>query len=245
MTVASMAMYPFPQLRPAYDRLWEAVRRQLPFEAPLLEWQLAAEVACRRPDLLLGQTCGWPLITELRSSVQVVGTFDCDVEGGRDATYCSVIISGREEDVGDILRAPDSTVAANSSDSLSGWISLQAVAAGEGVNLDAVEWTGSHADSAQAVRDGRADLASIDAVSWTHFDHAGLSVVGHGPRVPCLPLVTAVTSPDAVVSSLRGAFASVVADPSMAETCAALRIRGFVERRLADYEELSSLAQVG
>jgi hypothetical protein len=58
-------------------------------------------------------------------------------------------------------------------------------------------------------------------------------------------LVTAVTSPDAVVQSLRGAFASVVADPSMAETCAALRIRGFVERRLADYEELSSLAQVG
>ena len=74
--------------------------------------------------------------------------------------------------------------------------------------LDDVCWTGSHAASLDAVRDGRAVVASIDAVSWAHLDHAGLSVVGSGPRVPCLPLVTSASSSDALVDELRGAFAS-------------------------------------
>lgn len=244
MTVASMAMYPFPHLRPAYDQLWDAVRRQLRFATTPLEWQLSADVACRRPDLVLGQTCGWPLITELQSHVRVVGTFDCDVEGAVDGTYCSVLVGGREGVLGDLLRPPGAVVAANSPDSLSGWISLQVAAALVKAPLDNVLWTGSHAASVDAVRDGHAVVASVDAVSWANLDHTGLSVVGSGPRVPCLPLITSASSSDALVDDLRAAFAGVVADPAMADCCATLRIREFVERGLADYQELSSLAEV-
>lgn len=245
MTVASLAMYPFPQLRAAYDRLWNAVRSHLSFEAPSLDWDLDPEVACRRRDLLIGQTCGWPLVSELAATVQVVGTFDCDVDGAVDGTYCSVLVSHSNEPLAEILHRPQLVVAANSRSSLSGWISLQSIAASHAVNLEAVEWTGSHASSIEAVGDGRADLASIDAVSWAHLGGVGLCVVGHGPRVPCLPLVTSGSSAAEVVAELRGALSESVNDPAMAEMCASLKIRGFLGRELDDYEGISDLVQLG
>jgi ABC-type phosphate/phosphonate transport system substrate-binding protein len=241
MTVASLAMYPFTHIRPDHERLWDAVRARLSFDAPGLDWEVSHDVACRRDDLLIGQTCGWPLITDLASRVRVVGTFDCDVDGAVDGTYRSLLVSRAPGSLVEILHRPGLTVAANSKDSLSGWVSLYSVAAGHGVRLDAVEWTGAHASSVEAVRQGRADLAAIDSVSWTHLDTTGLSVVGHGPRVPCLPLVTSSRSSDAVIAELRHAFAAAVGDPSMAATCASLRIRGFLDRELTDYQQVSGL----
>jgi len=245
MTIASLAMYPFVHLQPAYDKLWDAVGQQLPFEVPTLNWDVPPDVACRRDDLLVGQTCGWPLITELAPSVHVLGTFDFDVDGAFDGTYRSVLVSSDEGPLSDILARRELTIAANSPDSLSGWISMLVVAASSDVELHEVEWTGSHAASVEAVRQGRADLASIDAVSWVHIDDSALSVVGHGPRVPCLPLVASGSVDADVVDQLRRAFGAVVSDPTMADVCATLRIRGFVARQLADYEGLSVLAQLG
>ena len=71
MTIASLAMYPFPTLRPAYDRFWQGVRARLSFAAPDLDWDLSAAEACSRQDLLLGQTCGWPLVTSLAGAGSV------------------------------------------------------------------------------------------------------------------------------------------------------------------------------
>ena len=245
MTVASLAMYPFDNLRPHWNHLWEGVRARLSFDAPALDWQLSADEAARRDDLLLGQTCGWPLVTDLAGRVRLVGTFDCDVEGAVDGTYYSLLVSNRDQPVADILRRPGLRVAANSVDSLSGWISLLSVANAHAVKLDAVEWTGAHALSVVAVREGRADLAAIDSVTWTHLDHAGLSVVGRCPRIPCLPLVTAGSSTDTIVSELRRALAESVSDPAMAASRAALRIRGYLDRELDAYEGVTALAQVG
>ena len=209
-----------------------------------------AVVAPTRPfagdDLLLGQTCGWPLVADLAGKVRLVGTFDCDVDGAIDGTYCSLLVSNRNETVADILRRPGLRVVANSADSLSGWISLLSVgqcSRGEARRRRVV--TGAHAVSVVALRERRADLAAIDSVTWTHLDHTGLSVVGQGPRIPCLPLVTAGSSSDTVVAELRRALAATVSDPEMTSSLAALRIRGFLDRELDAYEGVLALAQVG
>jgi ABC-type phosphate/phosphonate transport system substrate-binding protein len=247
-------MYPYPQLRSAYDQLWDGVRSTLSATSPPLDWDLDAAFACRRDDLLIGQTCGWPLITELASTVRVLGTFDHNVPGASHGTYCTVLISAEpDESLADILCRPDLVVAANSLDSLSGWISLRSVAATHGVWLEAlsetvdqkIEWTGSHAASIEVVRRRDAHLASIDAVSWAHLDGDGLSIVGHGPRVPCLPLVTSGSSTDVDVGELRAALTAAVRDPEMADACATLKIRDFLIRDLADYEGLPALAELG
>jgi ABC-type phosphate/phosphonate transport system substrate-binding protein len=246
VTIASLAMYPFPELDDAYDHLWSAVRARMPFGAPPLDRDLPAADACRRGDLILGQTCGWPLVTELAERVQVVGTFDVDVAGAHDGTYRSVLISRQPVSLDDLLRRPQLRVAANSIDSLSGWVSLRAVASAAGVALADVEWTGAHIASVEAVRDGRADLASIDAVTWAHLGEPDdLAVVGHGPRVPCLPLVTSSSTSTDQLQRLRAALAAAVADPALADDCRTLRIKAFVVRTLSDYESLHSLAELG
>ena len=129
-------------------------------------------------------------------------------------------------------------------DSLSGWISLRSVAAAHDVAIDNVEWTGAHANSIVALQAGRCHIASIDAVSWAHLEPRGLFVVGHGPRIPCLPLVTARSSGLAVRDELRSCLAAAVADASLAEVCATLKIRRFIERDLADYEGVTQLVEL-
>ena len=245
MTIASLAMYPFPQLRSAYDQLWDNVRSRLPFEAPALDWEVDPDVASRRGDLVLGQTCGWPLVKHLAETVRVVGTFDCAVPDAVDGTYCSLLVSSIEDSLSSILHRDDLRVAANSADSLSGWISLLSAAASFDVHLDDVEWTGAHVASIEALRNGRCHLAAIDAVTWAHLGGPALTVVGRGPRIPCLPLVTAASTSDSVLAELRTALRSAVNDPAAAAVCATLRIRGFVERHLTDYEGVSALVQLG
>lgn len=244
MTFASLAMYPFTDLQAAWEHLWDDVRSRLSFDAPALDWDVDPHVASRRDDLLLGQTCGWPLIKDLAQLVHVVGTFDCTVDGASDGTYRSVLVSNIDEPLTSILRRADLRVAVNSRDSLSGWISLLSVANAEGVELGDIEWTGAHAISIEAVRDGRCQLASIDAVSLAHLGGRGLSMVGHGPRVPCLPLVTSRSMPGAVVDNLRVALAAAVADAAMAETLATLKVRGFLTMELADYQAVSNLVEL-
>ncbi|HZX55039.1 MAG TPA: PhnD/SsuA/transferrin family substrate-binding protein [Ilumatobacteraceae bacterium] len=244
MTVASLAMYPYDHLRPSWDQLWDAVRSRLSFDAPALDWELDPDVAALRDDLVLGQTCGWPLATAMRSAVHVVCTFDCDVEGDDDGSYRSVVVSPIDASLDDIFSRADLRVAVNSVDSLSGWISLRSVAAAHHVTVDNVEWTGAHADSIVALQDGRCQLASIDAVSWAHLAPRGLFIVGHGPRIPCLPLVTARSSGLGVRDELRSCIGGAVADASLAEVCATLKIRRFIERDLADYEGVTQLVEL-
>jgi ABC-type phosphate/phosphonate transport system substrate-binding protein len=241
--LASLAMYPFPSLRAATDELWSVIRGHLDAGPDRLEWEIGVPEVWRHPALFLAQTCGWPLVTELLDAVVVVGVFDYDVPGAEHGTYQSVIVSPHDVAL-DVLRSQAGVVAAvNGADSLSGWVSLQHV---WGSAPNRVLTTGAHLESVRALAQGRADVASVDAVSWDHFGRIepvlveGLHVIGAGPRVPCLPFVTARRH-SALVPALRAAFAAAVADPAASDACAALRVRGFVPLDLADYLPLRSL----
>lgn len=241
--IASLAMYPFAPLRSAAGELWSIIRGHLGGGPAALEWVVVAPEVWRHPDLLIAQACGWPLVTELTDHVAVVGTFDHDVPGGEHGTYCSVIVSRHDTTLEALRARPEVVAAINSRDSLSGWISLQVAWGGE---PQKVLETGAHQQSVKALASGRADVASIDAVSWAHVCHLepalvdGLHVVGAGPRVPCLPIVAGWRHANEV-GAVRAAFAAAVADPAAAEACAALRIRGFVPLEFADYAPLRTL----
>lgn len=242
-SVASLAMYPFAALRDATDQLWEAVRRHLGWGPATLEWDILTPDVWFHPDLLLAQTCGWPLVTQLADSMAVVGAFDHDVPDAHDGTYRSVLVSSSDVMLDELRDRPGVVAAVNGRDSLSGWVSL--VYAWGGVPTDVIE-TGAHVESVRAVADGRAHVASIDAVSWALLGDlepgavAGLHVVGAGPRVPCLPVVVPIAHGD-TIDALRAAFTAAVAEPDLARALAALRIRGFVPLDLSDYLPLRAL----
>lgn len=224
MTV-SLPMYPFPEWRGATETLWETVRDHVPDLPPLAAWDAGDDTHAlwRSPSMVVSQACGWPLVTELTGLVRVVGTFRYRTRRWAGDRYRSVVVARRD------AGAPASgTAAVNGHDSLSGWVSLVAFLSRE---PDDVLVTGSHLASLAAVVDGTAAFASVDAVTFAYAEShrpdlvAGLTVVGEGPCVPCLPLITRIDATDDRVETLRHALAAAVAEqPGPAAT---LLIDGF------------------
>ncbi|NND76412.1 MAG: PhnD/SsuA/transferrin family substrate-binding protein [Ilumatobacter sp.] len=245
--VAALRMYDLDEVRAPCEQLWSAVASRLDDAPRELTWTGAPGVEWSDPDLVLGQTCGWPLVTDLRDAVTVVGAFDYDIAGadGRPQ-YGSVLVASEARP----LDAFRNTVAAvNGTDSLSGWVSLGvavADAARPAPFFSRLVETGSHRASVEAVRSGDAALASIDAVSWALLERhvpsltRGLVVVGNGPTVPTLPLITAAPDPE----PLRDALDAALADPATADSRAVLLINGFHRLDLSSYEALVRLGPV-
>ncbi len=252
--IGALPMYDFPELGEATDALWRSWRRAamargLEVDAERTRPSGDLLEHWRRTDVLLTQTCGYPYRAALAGSVAVVGTFDYDtgdpgVDPGR---YRSVLVTRAGQ--GPEVLADGVSVAVNGLESLSGCVSLGAALAAAGVGrVGHVVLTGAHADSVVAVASGRADLASIDAVSWRIFETvrpaavAGLVTVGHGPVVPCLPLVTAQRP---AVDRLRAALADAVGDLTRSDPAALglLRIRGFVPLEGPEYDVTLDLAR--
>jgi ABC-type phosphate/phosphonate transport system substrate-binding protein len=233
--IASLAMYPFDIARPAFDTIWAAARNSLDDAPDTLRWD-DPRPHWTSPELYVGQACGWPLVTELSDRVAVVGCFDLDLDGAFDGTYRSALIAHPDND-----RWRTGVAAVNDRTSLSGWISLHAALS----TVDRWFVTGSHVASCEAVADGRADVASIDALSLHLFMRerpelaTQLRIVGSGPAVPCLPLITAHRH---LVGPLRQAFRTACTDPQTAEARHSLALRGFMERDLGDYLHLVDLS---
>lgn len=242
-------MYGFAPVRPHLDHLWSLVVGAVPSLPPSLEWDVDLHAQWRDPALAISQTCGWPVVTELSDlvasgAVRVLGTFVpaiADIEGH---TYRSVLVA-RSPEPGSLVGV---RAAVNSTASLSGWVSLVHAVHGAGATWQGeVLLTGSHADSMVAVRDGRADVASIDALTfalqcrWFPDVVAGLHVVGHGPRVPCLPIIAGPAAAAVPTESLRDALRDAVVDASSAAARDALLIRDFVPLDAADYLPIAVL----
>jgi ABC-type phosphate/phosphonate transport system substrate-binding protein len=225
-------MYPFPEWRPATEALWAAVRRRLPDLPELMGWaDDDVHALWHDPTMVVSQACGWPLVTELAGTVRVIGAFRYRTRRWSGDHYRSVVVArraGREPLTG--------RAAVNSTASLSGWLSLVTFLGRAPAD---VTLTGSHLASLVAVRDGAAAIASIDAVTFAYAERhrpdlvAGLTVVGDGPRVPCLPLIAPVAATDERIASLRGAFAAAATDET--DAAATLLIDGFTPLDATDY----------
>ncbi|MEO6124922.1 MAG: PhnD/SsuA/transferrin family substrate-binding protein [Ilumatobacteraceae bacterium] len=248
-TFSSMAMYPYESLRSSWDDLYGMVARGVTGAPNELRWDLDVHDTWLSPQLVLGMTCGWPLVNQLQRRVRVVGTFVYAVDGEVSHTYRSVIIARQAATVADLT---DRTLAFNSTDSLSGYVSMiSLLPAGQSAWAGPTLETGGHLLSIDAVRDGCADIASIDALAWTYTQREapetlqGLVIIDRGPLVPHLPLITNIATTDESLGAWRTAFAETIRNPAMATTLDRLMIQGFVALDVADYETaLSPLRRV-
>ncbi len=244
-------MYAFDAIRPAYERMWGGVVARVPDLPPTLTWPDDVHTSWTEDAFVVKQACGWPLVTRLAATVRVVGAFEHDVAGAEGHRYRSVIVSNRgpSDRVTDPADVAGSTVAYNSADSLSGWISLLAWM-GESCG-PAVE-TGSHLASLAMLRADRASIASIDSVTLAHVrrhdpdSFAGLHVIGSGPLVPSLPVIVPASLGDDAIARLRRALGEVIDDDSLADTRRELLTTGFVPLDLDDYRrDLRHLTAAG
>lgn len=228
--VASLGMYDFPWLAEATDALWAELRDALRGAGlggvpDALDRERPLRAIWRDPALLLGQTCGYPLMTELSDTLQVVATPVYDLPGCHGASHRSFVVVPADEPAELLGQMRGRRCAINGRDSNTGMNLLRALIAplaGGRRFFAAVIETGAHLESLRAVREGRADLAAIDCVTHgltaLHRPEllAGTRVLTETRASPALPFVTATGAPPAEPAALRAALGQAVRRPAAA-----------------------------
>ncbi len=101
---AGLPMYDPPELHPIVDAWWSGIARALRAEGipdvpDRLDRCLALDALWGAPDLLLTQTCGFPLFGSHANRLQYVATPRYAAPGCAGADYCSWIVVGASSPV--------------------------------------------------------------------------------------------------------------------------------------------------
>ncbi|MDJ0614511.1 MAG: PhnD/SsuA/transferrin family substrate-binding protein [Rhizobiaceae bacterium] len=205
--IATLSMYDWPETRPALERFWNLIAKELenaglpsPKQLNNSEEQMPL---WQSPDLIVGQTCGWPYANHLRGTAIPFARFDHGLDECPPGTYRSVFIGQSLADKL-YLESPEALaacpmIAINGEDSQSGFHVFSEVAGQQPAALlshNKLLHTGSHRASILAVAKKEAQIAAIDAVAFElakkHEPRAvqNISIVGHSRPKPSLPLIT-------------------------------------------------------
>jgi len=255
-------MYDLPELEAANDALWSALAERLQARGVAdvpdrLTRQGPLAVIWTDPRLLLGQTCGYPLVTSLNGRVRVVATPRYSAPGCEGALYRSAVIVRTLDPALRLADLRGRRLAVNELGSNSGMNLLRAEIAPLAAELafrdaaffSAVAITGAHVSSVEAVAAGEADVAAIDCVVWAHLQRLrpaatrDLRVLAWTKAAPGLPLIAAATTDAALLAALRQALAEVARDTRLAAVRAALLLEGFETLDQEAYAPLLALEQ--
>lgn len=200
----------------------------------------------RSEDLLLSQTCGFPLVTQLLE-VQLVGGFHYCAPGCEGTRYRSFLVARVEDEHRPLAGFRGRRVVCNSADSQSGYnvlIKMITPLATDGAFFSQVLFSGSHRQSLIELHNRTADIAAIDCVTWALIKQHhpslldGLAIVDHSPLAPGLPLITSQSTSPQTLSLLRDALRELVSNAAYQAVCDALFITGFSEVAREEYAAL-------
>ena len=224
-----LPMYALPELEATNAAWWRGLGRHLKAAgAPVLpeqpEHPARLESLWLSPRLVLAQTCGYPLTHGLAGKVRYVATFCYGAPGCHGASYCSLVLVRREDPALDLADLRGRRAAINSWDSHSGMNALRqmvAPLAREERFFRSILVSGSHRDSLAEIRNGGADVAAVDCVTFALLQQevpeetAGLRVLARTASAPGLPLITRLEATDQEVAALRRGLVAAVADATL------------------------------
>ena len=259
MSVASLPMYDLEPLRNATDAWGQAVakafrHRGLAGVPDTLDRGAFGDrfKVWSSPDLLLSQTCGYPLTHAFADKVRLVAIPFYGAPHCLGCDYCSVILVHENSDATRVKDLRGTRVAVNGFDSQSGFNALRASVARharDGRFFGEVIETGSHLVSARSVAEGKADVCSSDCVThalWSrHLPDAvaGTRVLTTTQHAPNLPYVTNITRSDEEVEAMQLGLLDAVADPEFAAARALLMLVGFTMLPRSTYDRIDAMEQ--
>jgi ABC-type phosphate/phosphonate transport system substrate-binding protein len=241
LRTAGLPMYDPPPLHAAHDALWAAIAQRLHTDgvdgAPdRLTRGETPETIWGDPGLLLSQTCGYPLVNELKGRVQLVATPSYQAKGCDGPFHRSAVVVRAGDGASALADLRGRICAINAPTSNTGMNLLRseiAPIAGGLPFFGSLVITGSHAASARLVAEGGADLAAIDCVTLDQMQRfepevtRRLRVLSWSVRSPGLPMITGASTSPATLQALRRALDGVIADPALDAVRADLRLTGF------------------
>lgn len=252
---ASLPMYDWPELRAATDAWWAALAQAFAAEgirdAPArLVHDVPGPELWDAPELLLSQTCGYPLTHEWAGRLSLVATPHYAADGCSGPDYCSFVVVRRADGLSSIEHLRGRTAAFNDPMSQSGYSALRSVVAPYararqffGVVIE----TGGHLASLEAVMRGGADVCAVDSVVWAlagrhrpEFAEA-LEALAVSPTAPGLPYVTRPDVAAGTLDRMRAALERAFADPGLAGIRTALLLDGVSVPGAAAYDRILDL----
>ncbi len=198
--IASFPMYLRPENQAAHEAYWALIRTALAdhgIAAPdRLTHDAPIHATWGRADLVVGQICNYPYRTRFADRVTLIGAGDYGLPDAGPGEYYSVLVARVDDPRSDVAAFQGAHFAYNSADSQSGWAAPRLMADATGTAFGSLIETGGHRASARAVADGRADLASIDAVTWSSIARwdawaENLRVIARTDATPGLSFITA------------------------------------------------------
>ncbi|POF28486.1 phosphate/phosphite/phosphonate ABC transporter substrate-binding protein [Roseibium marinum] len=252
-----LPMYDWPEVRDANADLEAALQTALVETLELgpsqiSDWPEHLDIAEAwvRPEMLLTQTCGYPLTHALSGKVRLLGAPHYSAPGCEGPRYCSQIVVGRDSPFEKLADLRGARAVFNSLDSQSGMNALRHSVAGVAAGkpfFSRVSPSGGHLASLNAVAQGDADVAAIDAVCWELACRyrpdlaAYLRPIARTASAPVLPLITSLRFSEREADLIAEAVAAVFTAPETRKSRERLGIRGFSRLSVADYAPILSM----
>jgi ABC-type phosphate/phosphonate transport system substrate-binding protein len=252
--IASLGMYDHGCQQAANDRLWAEIAGTLRARGvagvPVrLERTRSVQDTWHDPDLLFGQICGFPLVTDPSLALRVLALPVYDAPECEDGMHRSFLIA-RQEDSASIDSYRGRRAAINDVQSNTGMNLFRAVIAGIAQGqpfFESVRETGSHRQSISAIILGEADIGAIDGVTYAAVLRAepdlaaSLRILATTAESATPPFVTSRNTPIETVAALRMALADVAANPGLSEVRAALFLADIIPGGVDRYAPLRTL----
>lgn len=257
--IASLPMYDFAPVRHATDAWWQGLAKALRLQGledvPATLTRERAERSWRRPNLLLGQVCGYPLMRFHGVKPNLIATPCYEAAGCEGPNYSSFIVVHADSRAQSMEDLRGQIAAISGLDSHSGCHVLRAMVAplaSAGSKFFGRQIiTGSHAGSLEAIEAREADIAAIDAITFSLIKRSmpdalgSFRVLGRTPRAPAPPYVTSSTMPKDQVDRIRDALVDALSDPTLATCRDELMIGGAKLLPIEKYNKIEEMARIG
>ncbi|WP_213878482.1 PhnD/SsuA/transferrin family substrate-binding protein [Pseudomonas sp. dw_358] len=242
---AELPMYVAPyRVRMANDEWLELIAHKLGVER-LPAAHLSLPMLWQDPRLLLSQTCGYPLMTLLKGKVRLIGRPCYEFPDSGKGQHCSLFMARADDPRQDLADFAGSCGVINGPDSNTGMNLLRhslAPLQHGGQFFSSLQVSGGHRESLRWLREARADLASVDSVTFAYLardashEVVGLRTIGRSAASPTLPYITGLESSAEQAEEVRAAMNQSLRE--LPEVAQILGISEVLAASEADYEIL-------
>ena len=204
------------------------------------------------PNLWFSQCCGYDIVRGYAGKLRPLATPHYGAPECEGADYASNIIVAEDCNASDVLEMYGSVCVVNGIESHSGSNALKSLVAPKhrsGRFFSKVKVSGSHAASLEMIRNGEAEVASIDCVTYALLESYrpsalnGVRKLGRTYRAPAIPYVTRWLENDERIERLQTAIFDAFADVHLTATRQSLYLKNIEVLPVSEYMRIIEIEE--